>query len=78
MKIIKYYLNSNKENNYYIWMDEIRNKDSDEDEPDNWRYAFYEVEFEVEVDEITGKYRVISVNIGNGQNKFYESGVSYT
>lgn len=76
MKIIKYYLNSSKENNYHKWITEIN--PYCEEQPDNWRYAFYEVEFLVEVNEITGDYRVISIKLGNGQNKFYESGVSYT
>lgn len=64
MKNIKYYLNSSREYNHYIWIDRINDE---VDEPNKWHYAFYEVEFDVVVDEITGEYYVNSAKLGNGQ-----------
>ncbi len=60
---IKYYLHSSKENNSYQWNELTGQVET----PDDWRYAFYEVEFYVEVDLDTGKYKILKVDFGNGQ-----------
>lgn len=67
IKRIKYTLHSSKEDNYYQWISEIN--PHNEYCPSDWKYAFYEVIFEVDVDTETGEYKVVSVDIGNGQDK---------
>ena len=62
---ISYYLHGSKEDNAYYWFEKLK---SEKDEvPDAWKYAFYEVSFEVEVDTETGEYKIISINCSNNQ-----------
>ena len=51
-KIIKMYLHSSKESNTDTFIEEFLGGDYDKynEVPDNFRYALYEVEFDVEVD----------------------------
>ena len=51
-KIIKMYLHSSKESNADTFIEEFLGGDYDKynEVPDNFRYALYEVEFDVEVD----------------------------
>lgn len=80
MKTVKQYLHSSKESNSYLWECEVKGNGYDESTeiPTTFLYALYEVEFELEVNEKTGEYRVVSIDVGNGQNRFYETGTSHT
>lgn len=63
-KVIKMYLHSSKEGNADTWLKNFCDGDYDryEEVPDNFRYALYEVEFDVEVDMKTGDTKIIAVN----------------
>ena len=57
-KIIKMYLHGSKENNY----DQGEEIGLTGDALDNFAYALYEVEFDVEVDMKTGEQRILKVD----------------
>ena len=58
MHVHKLYLHSDKDSN---WEDGQRMGLDDEAIADQFKYALYEVEFEVAVDMDTGEYQIISV-----------------
>ena len=63
-KVIKMYLHSSKEGNSDKYIEEFLDDDYDrfDEIPDEFRYALYEVEFDVEVDTETGKTKIMKVN----------------
>jgi hypothetical protein len=63
-KVIKMYLHSNKESNTDKYIEEFLDGDYDrcEEVPDKFMYALYEVEFDVEVDLITGDTIILKVD----------------
>jgi len=63
-KKINYYLHSSKESNVDKFIDEFLDGDYDryDEVPEKFRYAFYEVEFEIEVDTKTGEYEILTVD----------------
>ena len=63
-KMIKMYLHSSKEENTDKFLEEFLDGDYDrmDEVPDEFRYALYEVEFDVEVDIKTGETEIILVN----------------
>jgi len=65
-KVIKMYLHSNKESNY----DKGEEAGLSEKALENFIYALYEVEFDVEVDTKTGYARIIAVD---GHNLIYNA-----
>jgi len=60
-KVIKMYLHSSKEGNCDKYIEEFLGNDYDraDEIPDNFRYALYEVEFDVEVDTETGDTKIL-------------------
>ncbi len=56
--ITKMYLHSNKEGNLGLGMDLELSGNA----LNNFMYALYEVEFEVDVDEVTGEVDILKVN----------------
>ena len=63
-KIIKMYLHSDKESNSDKFIEEFLDGDYDryDEIPENFSYALYEVEFDVEVDTETGDTKILKVN----------------
>jgi hypothetical protein len=63
-KVIKMYLHSSKEDNVDKFVEEFLDGDDEnyDEVPDKFRYALYEVEFEMEVDSETGDYKILKVN----------------
>lgn len=63
-KVIKMYLHSSKESNVDKYLEEFLDEDYDryDEVPDNFKYALYEVEFDVEVDTETGDTNILKVN----------------
>ncbi len=57
-KIIKHYLHSDKETNRDIGQEAGLTEEALKE----FRYALYEVEFELEVDTETGDYKILTVN----------------
>ena len=55
---VKKYLHSSKENN----LDLAKKIGLDDEAAENFMYALYEVEFELEVDMETGDYEIVSVD----------------
>jgi hypothetical protein len=58
------YLHSSKESTVDTYIEEFLGGDYDryDEVPDNFKYALYEVEFDVEVDIETGNTKILKVN----------------
>lgn len=63
-KVIKMYLHSSKDYCTDKFLDEFLDGDYDriDEVPDEFRYALYEVEFDVEVDSETGKTKILKID----------------